>query len=249
MRRFTVFVEGVLPTVGEVVALPPDASRHLVAVLRARRGDGVTLLNGTGSAYSASVTEASAQAALLTITGALTTQPPPRLTLVQAVTKGKTMDEIVQNATAIGVGRIVPVLSRHCEVKLDAAKALARQAQWLRAATEACKQSGNPWRPEVSRPLGIQEWLQRLEGMQTRIVASLQPDALQVGEVARQLPPDSEPILLVGPEGDFSAEEYAEIDRLGFVPARLGPHVLRSELAATVLLSIISGLRATPADA
>jgi 16S rRNA (uracil1498-N3)-methyltransferase len=53
----------------------------------------------------------------------------------------------------------------------------------------------------------------------------------------------NEAILAAGPEAGFSAEEERAFLEAGFVPARLGPRVLRTETAALAALSALAALR------
>jgi 16S rRNA (uracil1498-N3)-methyltransferase len=46
-------------------------------------------------------------------------------------------------------------------------------------------------------------------------------------------------MLAVGPEGGFSAEEKARAAHATFVPAGLGPLVLRSETAGLAALAVV----------
>jgi len=45
--------------------------------------------------------------------------------------------------------------------------------------------------------------------------------------------------VLIGPEGDFTAEEEAQAFAAGFVPVTLGPLVLRAETAGIATLAIL----------
>jgi 16S rRNA (uracil1498-N3)-methyltransferase len=47
-------------------------------------------------------------------------------------------------------------------------------------------------------------------------------------------------LWLVGPEGDFTAEEMQALLAAGAVPVTLGPLVLRCETAAIYALSVLS---------
>jgi len=52
---------------------------------------------------------------------------------------------------------------------------------------------------------------------------------------------DRAPLLLCGPEGDFTDEELAVVRAAGFLAAGLGGRRLRSETAALAALSIAAG--------
>jgi 16S rRNA (uracil1498-N3)-methyltransferase len=49
----------------------------------------------------------------------------------------------------------------------------------------------------------------------------------------------AEVVVAVGPEGDFTAGEYAALATAGFQPVRLGANVLRAETAAAYILSVV----------
>jgi 16S rRNA (uracil1498-N3)-methyltransferase len=46
-------------------------------------------------------------------------------------------------------------------------------------------------------------------------------------------------LLLIGPEGGFTDEEFSLAVNSGFIPASLGPRRLRAETAAVVALSMV----------
>lgn len=43
--------------------------------------------------------------------------------------------------------------------------------------------------------------------------------------------------MLIGPEGDFTAEEVQQLSAVGVLPVGLGPNRLRTETAAVATLS------------
>jgi 16S rRNA (uracil1498-N3)-methyltransferase len=54
--------------------------------------------------------------------------------------------------------------------------------------------------------------------------------------------PDSEIVLVVGPEGGITDRELADLTDAGGVPVRLGPQVLRTSTAAAVALGALGVL-------
>jgi 16S rRNA (uracil1498-N3)-methyltransferase len=72
-----------------------------------------------------------------------------------------------------------------------------------------------------------------------KAICSLKPDAQPLSEAAEILSAGSLACVIVGPEGDFSPEEHDKLIQDGFIPASLGPKVLRSELAAVTALVTI----------
>lgn len=213
-------------------ALVGDEAKHAAQVLRLRRGDRIAVFDGCGRSAPAEVLEVSKAEVRLAL-GEPRVRPPlrPEIQLAQAVPKGKTMDLVVQKAVELGVGSIQPLITRHTVVQVDGDDAPRKAAKWQRVALEACKQCGQDLLPEVAAPREFADWLPAADG-DLRIIASLVPGARPLREILRAAATPRRVTLLVGPEGDFSAEEGKAALAAGFLPASLGSIVLRAETAA-----------------
>ena len=71
------------------------------------------------------------------------------------------MDDIVRQATELGAAFIAPLATTRSEVHLDADRAAKKLEKWRTAATEAAKQCGNPFLPELSPLAGLADFLAR----------------------------------------------------------------------------------------
>jgi 16S rRNA (uracil1498-N3)-methyltransferase len=171
--------------------------------------------------------------------------PPFRITLLQAVPRGKIFEAIIQKATELGVSRIVPLLASRVTTRLDDESAAAKADKWRQVAVEAIKQCGSPWLPEIEPPLAPAEFLARQESFELPLIASLQPGSRHAREYSHAFqqehgrPPQSA-CVWVGPEGDFTPEEVASVVAGGARPITLGRLVLRVETAAVYCLSILN---------
>lgn len=221
------------------LVLDPAESHHLVRVRRARVGDRVEAISGNGFRATTQVLRADGRAAVLKV-AEIERAPLPgwNLTLAQALPKGKTMDAVIQRATELGVDRIVPLFSRNSEVELDQRRGEQKRQKWEQTALESLKQCGNPWLPDIASPVSLSTFLGSLNSGSCQLVAALTPEAQPLRSVWPQHEETHEVVLLVGPEGDFSPEEYAEIFAARFRPVSLGPRVLRVETAACALLAL-----------
>lgn len=237
----------------EMVRLANEEARHAAKVLRLRAGSSVTVLDGAGLELRGTITAANQREVVIQILERLThPAPAARVTLFQAIPKGGTMEWIVEKATELGASRVVPLLTERTIVQVTARDATAKQARWERAALEALKQCGNPWLTTVAPPVPLAEALRQAREQELSVVASLQPGTrhpracfadfhAQHGRVPRSI------ALWVGPEGDFTGEEYAAITQTGALPISLGERVLRCETAAIVGLAVILHELGTPA--
>ncbi|MDR2429688.1 MAG: 16S rRNA (uracil(1498)-N(3))-methyltransferase [Puniceicoccales bacterium] len=236
-----------VPSRAQEITLSPSESAHLARSLRAQAGESVRAFDGNGRSWFGSVARADAGALVMRVESARQVEPPrPVLALAQVLPKGGLMDDIVRAAVEIGAGEIHPLFSGRCEVKLDAARAEARVGRWQGIAIEACKQSGNAFLPSIATPVALKTFLGALPPAAFLFAGSLEADAVELarlpaGEVASGNP--GRLVLFIGPEGDFSPEEYSLLRRHGVRGVRLGNHVLRVPTAALYGLAALDQLR------
>jgi len=238
----------------ETLILRDPEARHALQVLRLRPGDPVEVLDGEGTRLHCEVRRAARHAVDLGVTQREFVAPLPyRVTLVQALPKGKTFDTIVQKATELGAWRVVPLVSERVVSRPDDAQAPAKVEHWQRIAIESIKQCGSPWLPKIEPPLSLSEFLARKDPFDLALIASLlgdrqHPRARFEAFRARHGRSPKSICIWIGPEGDFSPEEYRTIQDAGALPITLGPWVLRADTAAICCLAVVSSeLQADPA--
>jgi 16S rRNA (uracil1498-N3)-methyltransferase len=227
------------------IRLGPGESHHLVTVNRCGRGDPVVAFDGRGREWRCECVDASKSAALLRVKEAFAPKARPhQITLAQALPKGATMDEIVRQATELGVVRIVPLVSERTQVHLDGDRAERKIEKWRTVSIEAAKQCGNPWLPEIAPLQELPAFLAAAaRDHELRLVASLHAGANSWKKILAQFraktgrPPESV-CWLIGPEGDFSPTEITAAVLAGFAPVTLGTLVLRCDTAAVYALSV-----------
>jgi 16S rRNA (uracil1498-N3)-methyltransferase len=224
---------------GSVCTLSEDAAHHAIHVLRLREGDDVTLFNGRGGEFAARI--ASIQRLRIVIDllqhRPVEREAPLRVTLVQGVSAGERMDSTVRKAVELGVAEIQPVLAARSVARPKGDRAEGRRAHWQKVAIAACEQCGRNRIPEVHPLIQVGDY--RADGAAARILLSPQA-TLKLSEAVKDA---TTFILAAGPEAGFTAEEEAALAAAGFVPASLGPRVLRTETAAVAALAALSALR------
>jgi len=229
----------------ETITLNPEETRHLIRVNRARPGAVVSLFDGRGNEWTGRLLADDTREAVLRVENHAVIPPPPcPVTLAQALPKGKTMDLIVRKATELGVAGIAPLVTARTEVRLDAARGETKTGKWEQAAVEAAKQSGNSHLPRIAPVQSLVEFLETASPGELRLAGSLHPGArhlksILAGEMDAGRWPPPGACWLIGPEGDFTAEEMAAILAAGFHPVTMGRWVLRCETAAVSALSIL----------
>jgi 16S rRNA (uracil1498-N3)-methyltransferase len=231
---------------GGVLQLKDGEAHHATRVLRIQQGETVTVCDGVGHHIMCSVLDVSRNRVDLQVREVKTTPTPPwELTLLQAVPKGKLFDSIIQKATELGVHRIVPLLSERVALQVDPDSVTQKTAKWRHVAIESIKQCGSGWLPRVEEPISPARFAARQEPFDLQLVAALQPESchlravLDQYHVREQRPPKSV-CIWVGPEGDFTPDEYRLIRQCGARAITLGHLVLRVETASTYSLAVIN---------
>ena len=226
---------------GDVAVLEGDRARYLGRVLRLRVGDEITIFDGTGPEWSATIDAMTKSTVTLQVGDSheAGTESPLKIHLVQGISRGERMDFVVQKATELGVKRITPVMTEYGVVKLDSKRAEKRRLHWQGVAASACEQSGRIRPPLVDTPMPLNDWHGAAHaGDATRLV--LRPGAARpLSDVET---PDTGLCLLVGPEGGFSEREYDDAAFSGFEAVTLGPRILRTETAAVAAIAIAQAL-------
>lgn len=231
---------------GDLLTLPDREAHHAANVLRVRRGETVTVLNGIGGEFICTVEDVSKRNVNLGIRESRQVPAPPcQVTLLQAVPKGKLIETIIQKATELGVSRIVPLVTERVISQVDDERAESKREKWQQVAVEAIKQCGQQWLPVVESPISPAEFLARKEPIDLPLFASLQPGSRHPRQyfAAYREKNGAQPrsvCVWVGPEGDFTPGEVEEIISSGTHPITLGRLVLRCDTAALYCLSIIN---------
>jgi 16S rRNA (uracil1498-N3)-methyltransferase len=236
VRLNRVFIDAPLAP-GARVTLSGSAAGHVTRVLRLRAGEALTLFNGSGGEFSATLASASDKAVVAAV-GAqqrIERESPLALTLAQGVSRGERMDLVVQKATELGVAGLIPVLTERSVVRLDAAQAARKLEHWRAIAIAACEQSGRNRPPQVAAPVPLNEWLRSAAATATKLLLSPSV-ALRVPDIA---PPAGAVLILIGPEGGLTPEEQGRALAAGFIGVRMGPRVLRTETAAIAALTLL----------
>jgi len=222
------------------VELGEAAAHHASRVLRLREGDRLTLFNGSGGEWEATIASATRTGLSVQIKSwcDVERESPLRITLVQGVSSGEKMDFTVQKAVELGVAVIQPLLTQKSVVRLQGERAVARVAHWRRVAITACEQCGRNRIPEVGALLSVEQYCHTVNEPGLRLLLSpAGTEGLRQAKIADAV------TLAAGPESGFSDAEEAAFERARFTRLRLGPRVLRTETAALAALAALNALR------
>ena len=239
------FLADAIDTAAATAHLGADETRHLTQVLRLGAGDEVAVFDGMGSEFHARVDRVARDGADLRLIGPIVPAPEPsvQLTLAQAVLKGDKMDDVVRDATMMGVSSIVPLITDHTVAHARPGPAPDR---WTRIAIASAKQCRRAVVPRVDPVVHFRDWLVT---DQSSLQILLTEPAASVGEEPGQSrfpEPGGTPgqsrcsaTLGVGPEGGWSAAEVTMAVDAGFQTLTLGRRTLRADAVALIAMGVL----------
>ncbi len=216
-------------TPSALCTLDPEESRHAVRVLRMRQGDPIDVTDGRGALHHCTILEAREKGCVVQPLTSDLRPPTSDLHLAVAPTKNPSrMEWLVEKAVEMGVGDITLLRCDRSE------RSFLKTERLQKLAVSAMKQSLRTLLPAIGEAVVLRDWLHskfKIQNSELKFIAHCeagQPrtplaDLLESGRPAT---------ILIGPEGDFSAEEIALALELGFRPVSLGPSRLRTETAA-----------------
>lgn len=223
------------------VTLPEDEAHHLRHVLRIGVGADVAVFDGAGHEWAGRVVSASKGGEVvieLVREIVPVAEPPVRVTLGIGILKGDHMDAVVRDATMLGVAAIAPFASEHVSVPVRAWQGGGAVERWQRIAVASAKQCGRAVVPMVA-PVGRFEAMLDAASAEARLMcvepAAAGSRAVALGGMTRP----ASALVLVGPEGGWSAAEISAAQRRGAALVHVGPRTLRAETAPTVVLSAL----------
>ncbi|MFS8117643.1 MAG: 16S rRNA (uracil(1498)-N(3))-methyltransferase [Microcoleus sp.] len=228
------------------INLTPEQQHYLHRVLRLNQGDKFIAMDGRGHWWSA-VLEAQETGLIASITAeiAVNRELAVEVTLMAALPKGNAFDEVVRQATELGVASIVPVTSDRTLLKPSGQKV----DRWKRIAAEAAEQSERQIVPAVYEPvsfdLAVKDCRQKY-----RYICVARGDNRHLWDCLIGLEPPQPPLLrgekelesiaiAVGPEGGWTDGEVQRAIEFGFEPVSLGSRILRAVTAPIVALSLV----------
>ena len=217
---------------------------HLRKVLRLAPGDPITVFDDSGWEHEAVIRALGAQQGEFEILRSY--QPeresPLQITLAVALTKGETMDFIVEKATELGVQTIIPFVSTYSIPRLDESKIVKRGERWQKIALSAAKQCGRTRMPEISPMFEYRKLLDDAPPQTLKLIFWEKEHQRSLYQIREQRGDVEAVLIVIGPEGGFTAEEAKMAQRQGFEPVELGRRILRAETAAVTAIALVQFL-------
>jgi 16S rRNA (uracil1498-N3)-methyltransferase len=220
------------------LTLDEDTSKHIVGVLRMKKGEQLHLTNGKGFLLLTAIVDDHKKRCRVQVLNERFIAASERKTsiAISLLKNANRFEWFLEKATELGISEIIPMICDRTE------KQQFRYDRMHNILVSAMLQSQQTWLPVLHQPIGFGQLLKQEDVITTtqKFIAHCMPGEKQslAGLVNSSLPSH---IILIGPEGDFTKEEIAFATDHYFIPVSLGATRLRTEtagMAAAVLLSL-----------
>ena len=207
--------------------LNEENSRHIVQVLRMKEGESLHLTDGNGQFLTARIVNESKRHCRVEVLDREFSAPRERkVTIGVSLLKNTSRFEwFLEKATEIGISRIVPLICKRTE------KEKFRPERLKGICVSAMLQSRQAWLPLLEEAVYYDK---ALDGMEAEKKFIGYCDTTVERNLLSTLGPFGHSSILIGPEGDFTPQEFQLARQRGFQPVSLGQTRLRTETAGIV---------------
>ena len=220
------------------IRLPDDQAHYLRDVLRLRENQEIEIFDDTGQSAAANILRCTSNELIVDI-GEIrpASSPSFQWTIASAIPKGPRADWMIEKLSELGTTAFVPLLTSRSIV---VPAGIAKVERWRRISSEAARQSNRIMPMSIDPPTPL-----------TQLVQTLQVPAWYFSPQATVNPADATQsltansiALLIGPEGGWTDDEHAMLDKAGLTPVALGETILRVETAAVAAAAIAATILA-----
>jgi 16S rRNA (uracil1498-N3)-methyltransferase len=219
------------PDIQNGIALLDEVeARHAAQVLRKKVGDVMQLTDGKGNLYEGDIIELGKKTCTIGIKKTIEAYNKRHFYLHLAIAPTKNIDRLewcLEKATEIGVDEITPLICKRSE------RTVVKHERLNGILISAMKQSLKTYLPTLNEAIGFQDFMKKAGSEKgQKFIAYCNDDS--TGLLSHEYEKGSDCVILIGPEGDFTAAEVGTAFAQGFKGVSLGKSRLRTETAGVV---------------
>lgn len=220
-----------------IIVLDEATSKHVVQVLRMQPEEQLQLTDGKGNIFTAVIKDANRKKCTVAV---LNTNHQPsninKISIAISLIKNSSRFEwFLEKATELGVTEIIPLLCNRTEkqhFRFDRMKSIL---------VSAMLQSQQCWLPVLQEPTRFGDLVMRRFDDCKKYIAHCE-DEKNKEPLHHQITKSSNQLIMIGPEGDFTAEEIQSAIQHYFISVALGNTRLRTETAGVVAAALLTQL-------
>lgn len=237
MKKIRLFVAEKNLQVGAKIKISDSNFEYLTKVMRQKIGDQILVFNGSDGEFLATLVQIEKRflnAEIIQKICELTRVA--NITLAFAPVKNVRIDFVAAKATELGVASFQPILTQHTivdKINIERFKANVK---------EACEQCARNDFPQILEIKKLDKFLSDTKTSEKiLILCDESGQASKASEVLQKIgKQQKEIVILIGPEGGFSKEEFAKMRELkNLFAISLGPRILRADTAIISALTLV----------
>ena len=221
---------------GDFYTLNESESRHCTKVLRLKMNDEIHLTDGIGNLYISRIIDDTTKCCRIEVVKKTEKFEKRNYHLHIAIAPTKNTERFewfLEKATEIGIDEITPVVCDHSERKIIKSERLEK------ILVSAMKQSIKAYKPKLNSICNLKEFIKKSDKTNSlKYIAHCEESSKEL--LVKSYPGKKDVLILIGPEGDFTAEEIQFSQVHHFKPVSLGNSRLRTETAGVVACDTIS---------
>ena len=217
-----------------IYALNETESKHCIRVLRLTTNDEIQLIDGKGGFFNAKIIDSNPKKCIVEITKTIKEYGKKNHYLHIAIAPTKNIDRIewfLEKATEIGIDEITLLICEHSERKVIKPERLEK------IIVSAVKQSIKAYKPKLNELTKYKDFISQKSDC-VKYIAHCEENKKTL--LKSSYKKETNTIILIGPEGDFSPEEIKLAKENKFTEISLGESRLRTETAGVVACHTIN---------
>jgi len=212
---------------------------HIRDVLRLKPKDEVIAFDERGNEYKCLIERIGQKVILQVISKKVSLkEKAARVAVACAIPKKAKFDDIVDKLTQLGVERIIPMFTARVVIKWSKEKKISQKKRWEKIAVSATQQSQRSGLPQIDEPSDFKQVLAEAANYELKLIPHLSGERKTLKNALGAAKPKNI-LVLIGPEGDFTAQEIKAALSVSFIAVSLGDTVLRVDTAAIAIASFI----------
>lgn len=216
------------------LVLNEETSKHVVQVLRMKIGEQLQVTDGKGNLFIAEiVNDHKKKTEVKILSSSFIKSSSKKISIAISPVKNTSRFEwFLEKATEIGVDEIIPLICTRTE------KQHFRYDRMNGILISAMLQSQQTWLPVLHETQPFEKFVSKPFDNSQKYIAHCLPDENKES-LHQHESPALHKLILIGPEGDFTAGEIAKALENNFMPVALGETRLRTETAGMVAAALL----------
>jgi len=218
------------------IRLDGEEFHHLSRVLRKKKGERISVTDGSGLHLDVCITEVGKSALEGDITAMRqVAAPSSAVTVAISLLKAPQRFEFfLEKATELGVSSVIPMITARTVAQPPGERIAKRLVRWRSIMLSAARQSGRYYLPDIVEPLPFRS-VTGLQGYDCRLI----PYELSAQSAGGTGMTGGKTLFLIGGEGGFTPEEVRLASEAGFMEISFGLSILRAETAGIFAVSLV----------